>query len=71
MAIANTIAYVSELLDPVGLYIGLTRRNLIPQALRYLLWRQGETGILVYSILVRYWDWTPEDVEDVRPRISS
>lgn len=67
VAIANTIAYVSELLDPVGLFLGLTRRNRMSQALRYFLLGEGETGLLVYSILVRYWEWTPE--EDVRPRI--
>jgi hypothetical protein len=67
VAIANTIAYVSELLDPVALFLGLTRRNLMSQALRYMLWGEGETGLLVYSILVRYWEWTPE--EDVRPLI--
>jgi hypothetical protein len=67
VAIANTIAYVSELIDPVSLFLGLTRRNLMAQALRFLLWGEGETGLLVYTILMRYWDWTPED--DVRPRI--
>jgi hypothetical protein len=67
VAIANTIAYASELLDPRALFLGLTRRNLMSQAVRYLLWGEGETGLLVYSILVRYWDWTPE--EDVRPLI--
>jgi hypothetical protein len=37
------------------------------QAIRYLLFGQGETGLIVYTILRRYWDWTPE--EDVRPLI--
>ena len=37
------------------------------QAIRYLVWGEGETGILVYQILLRYWKWTPED--DVRPNI--
>lgn len=37
------------------------------QSLKYLLWGEGEVGISVYTILIRYWDWTPED--DVRPRI--
>ena len=35
------------------------------QAIRYLLFGEGETGLVVYAILLRYWDWTPE--EDVRP----
>ena len=67
IAIANTIAYVSEILDPVSIFIGLTRRNLMSQAVRYLLFGEGETGLMVYTILLRYWDWTPE--ADVRPLI--
>ncbi|MDZ4677108.1 MAG: hypothetical protein SGI74_06310 [Oligoflexia bacterium] len=67
IAIANTIAYVSELLNPISVYIGLTRMNLMNQAFRYLVWGEGETGLLVYRILLRYWEWTPED--DVRPLI--
>lgn len=67
VAIANTIAYISELLDPRSIFLGLTRENPMGQALRYLVWGEGETGILVYQILLKYWNWTPED--DVRPRI--
>ncbi len=67
VAIANTIAYLSELIDPISIFLGLTRRNLMDQALRYLLWGEGETGLMVYTILLRYWEWTPE--EDVRPLI--
>ncbi len=67
VAIANTIAYISECIDPISIFIGLTRRNLMGQAIRYLLFGEGETGLIVYTILLRYWDWTPE--EDVRPLI--
>ncbi|MGH8309723.1 MAG: hypothetical protein ACRETX_08005 [Steroidobacteraceae bacterium] len=67
IAIANTIAYVSELIDPKRLFIGLSRHNLVSQALRYLFLGEGETGMMVYTILVRYWEWTPED--DVRPLV--
>jgi hypothetical protein len=67
VAIANTIAYLSEALDPISIFIGLTRRDLMAQAMRYLLFGEGETGLMVYTILLRYWDWTPED--DVRPLI--
>ena len=28
---------------------------------------EGETGLMVYAVLLRYWEWTPE--EDVRPLI--
>jgi hypothetical protein len=67
IAIANTIAYVSELIDPVSIFLGLTRINLVTQALRFLLLGEGETGLMVYTILLRYWEWTPE--EDIRPLI--
>jgi hypothetical protein len=66
-AIANAIAWVSECIDPIAVYIGLTRRNLMAQAFRYLLFGEGETGLMVYTILLHYWDRTPE--EDVRPLI--
>ena len=67
VAIANTIAFVSEAIDPISIFIGLTRRGLMAQALRFLMFGEGETGLMVYMILLRYWDWTPE--EDVRPLI--
>lgn len=67
VAIANTLAWLSELVDPVALFLGLTRGNIMTQSFKFLLWGEGETGILVYQILLRYWEWTPED--DVRPRI--
>ncbi|HEY7284912.1 MAG TPA: hypothetical protein VH497_05705 [Vicinamibacterales bacterium] len=67
VAIANTIAFVSEAIDPVSIFISLTRRGLMGQAIRYLLFGEGETGLMVYAILLRYWEWTPE--EDVRPLI--
>ena len=67
VAIANTVAYLSEAIDPISIFIGLTRRNLMAQAVRYLLLGEGETGLMVYTILLRYWELTPE--EDVRPLI--
>ena len=67
IAIANTVAYLSELLDPVGLFIGLTGKNLMTQAIRFLFWGEGETALMAYKILVRYWEWTEE--ADVKPRI--
>ncbi len=66
-AIANTIAYVSEQLDPKSLFLGLTGKNLMTQSFRYLVLGEGETGLMVYRILLRYWAWTRED--DVRPLI--
>jgi len=67
VAIANTIAYVSEQLDPIALFLGLTLENKMAQSFKYLLWGEGEVGVLTYEILVRYWELTPED--DVRPLI--
>lgn len=67
IAIANSIAYLSELLDPIAIYLGLTQRNPMEQALRFLLFGEGETGMLVYTILLRYWEHTPE--QDVQPYI--
>jgi hypothetical protein len=67
IAIANSIAYVSELIDPVSIFLGLTRENLVTQALRFLMLGEGETGLMVYTVLLSYWEWTPE--EDVRPLI--
>jgi hypothetical protein len=67
IAIANTIAFISEAIDPISIILGLTRRDLMGQAVRYLLFGEGETGLMVYTVLLRYWDWTPE--EDVRPLI--
>jgi hypothetical protein len=67
IAIANTIAYISELIDPIAVFLGLTRRSLVTQSLKFLLLGEGESGLLVYQILLRYWEFTPE--EDVRPYI--
>lgn len=67
VAIANTIAFVSEEINPISIFIGLTRRGLMGEAIRYVLFGEGETGLMVYAILLRYWAWTPE--EDVRPLI--
>jgi len=58
VAIANTIAFITELIDPMSLFIILSGRNLMGQSLRYVLWGEGEVGLWVYAILVRYWEWT-------------
>ena len=67
VAIANTIAYLSETIDPISIFIGLSRQHPMTQAFRYLLLGEGETGLMLYTVLVRYWESTPED--DVRPLI--
>ena len=66
-SVANTIAFISELVDPVSIFLTLTRKNQMAQALRFLLFGEGEVGLMVYTVLLRYWEWTPE--EDVRPLI--
>jgi hypothetical protein len=68
VAIANTIAYISELIDPISLFLGLTRQNLMTQSLKYLVWGEGETGLMVYMILLRYWRAKTGE-EHVRPNI--
>jgi hypothetical protein len=57
VAIANTIAFITEMIDPASLFIMLSGRNLMEQSLRYLFWGEGEVGVLVYTILVHYWEW--------------
>jgi hypothetical protein len=66
-AIANSLAFVSECIDPISVFISLTRLDLMSQAMRYIMFGEGETGLMFYTILLRYWDLTPED--DVRPLI--
>ena len=67
VAIPNTIAYISEQIDPIAIYLGLARQNAMYQALSYILFGEGEVGILTYKVLVKYWESTKED--DVRPMI--
>jgi len=67
VAVANAIAYLSELLDPISILLGLTNKNLMNQSLAYLFWGEGETALMAYTILVRYWEWTKRTAE--RPRI--
>jgi hypothetical protein len=65
VAKANAVAYLSELLHPAAIYLGLSRQNLMRQSFRYFLLGEGETGLMVYTILQRLWESTPE--EDLRP----
>jgi len=67
VATANTVAYLSELMDPACIFLTLSRKNIIMQSFRYFLLGEGEVGLSVYMILLRYWKWTPED--DLRPTI--
>ncbi|MGI5862845.1 MAG: hypothetical protein ACOX6T_12410, partial [Myxococcales bacterium] len=67
VAIANTIAFVSEQLDPIALFLGLTRGNKMAQAIKYVIFGEGETGLLVYDVLRRHWASTPG--HHVRPLV--
>ncbi len=55
VARANAIAYMSELIHPVAVFLRLTGQNPMRQSFRYLLLGEGETGVMVYSILQHYW----------------
>ena len=66
-AVANVVAYVSERLEPRAIFLGLTDENPMAQAFRFLLWGEGETGILVYQILQRY--AATQDRDDQRSTI--
>jgi hypothetical protein len=67
VAIANAVAYLSEALHPISILIGLSRQSLMRQSIRYFLLGEGETGLMVYAVLQKYWASTPE--EDQRPLI--
>lgn len=54
----NAIAYLSELLHPASIFMTLTRQNPMRQSFRYFLLGEGETGLMVYSILQHYWEVT-------------
>jgi hypothetical protein len=42
----------------------VTRQNLMTQSLRFLLWGEGETGMLVYTILLKYRNRHPKTMCD-------
>jgi hypothetical protein len=67
VATANAVAYLSELLHPAAIYLGLSRQNLMRQSFRYFLLGEGETGLMVYTILQHLWEVT--HVERERPRL--
>lgn len=66
-AVPNLVAYVAELLQPRAIFLGLTQQNPMEQAFRFLLWGEGETGILVYQILLQ--NSATKPTEDQRPVI--
>jgi hypothetical protein len=59
-AIANTIAFLTDVLSPISVILGLTQRNMMKQSLAFVLWGEGETGMVVYSVLVKFWQANPK-----------
>ena len=64
--VANTIAYLTMVIKARAVFLRLTRRSPITQALRYFLLGTGETAMLVHEILVHHLRKKP-DAE--RPRL--
>jgi hypothetical protein len=62
-AFANAIAYLIHRLHPSTVFMGLSGQNLMRQSFRYFLLGEGETGVMVYAVLQRYWE-TCKDESD-------
>lgn len=60
VAIANTVAFLTDELNPTSVILGLTQRNVMKQSLAFVFLGQGEIGVLVYSVLVKYWEANPK-----------
>jgi hypothetical protein len=67
VATANAVAYLSQELHPAAIYLGLSRQNLMRQSFRYFLLGEGETGLMVYTILQHLWESANPHAE--RPRL--
>ena len=67
VAKANAVAYLSQELHPAAIYLGLSRQNLMRQSFRYVLLGEGETGLMVYTILQHLWQSRQKPGE--RPRL--
>ena len=67
VAISNAVAYLSQDLHPISIVMGLSRQNLMRQSIRYFVLGEGEIGLMVYAVLQKCWESTPE--EDERPFI--
>jgi len=59
-AIANSIAFLADMLNPISVVVGLTQRNLMKQSLAFVLLGEGEIGLVVYSVLVKFWQAHPK-----------
>jgi hypothetical protein len=63
VAIANALAYIIQELHPMAVFLGLSRQNMMRQAFRYFLLGEGETGLMVYTILQHLWEVAKGTVE--------
>ena len=67
VATANAVAYLIQELHPAAIYIRLSRQNLIRQSFRYVVFGEGETGLMVYTILQHL--WASARAGEERPRL--
>jgi hypothetical protein len=67
VATANAVSFLSQELHPAAIYLGLSRQNLMRQSFRYFLLGEGETGLMVYTILQHLWESPGASTE--RPRL--
>ena len=65
--VANTVAYISILLQSKSVILELSHRgHPLSQILKYLLFGTGEIGLMVHEILLEHWKHQPEAL---RPRL--
>jgi len=67
VATANAVAYLIQELHPAAIYIRLSRQNLMRQSFRYVVFGEGETGLMVYTILQHL--WASARAGEERPRL--
>ncbi len=60
VAIANALAYLCSLTGSRAIFLGLSRQNLMRQSIRYFVLGEGETGLMLYTILQHLWEQHPE-----------
>jgi hypothetical protein len=68
VATANAVAYLSELLHPAAIYLGLSRLNLMRQSFRYFLLGERETGLMGYTILQLFINGSRQELRRERDR---
>ena len=70
VAISNTVAYISEQLEPNSICLGVVDQNSFEQAFSYVLFGEGEIGMQTYKVLVKYWEHLqPKKLKREKPLI--